>query len=150
MENTLPSPDAPARPFRVAVIGAGISGLAAAWQIRRLRPEAELAVFEQQHSVGGVLGTVRENGFQVERSADNFITTLPWGVQLCRELALEDQLVTTHPDHRRAFVVWRGRLHPLPDGFLMMAPTRLWPLATTPLLSPLGKVRAAMEFFIPP
>ncbi len=150
MENTPPSPDTPDRPFRVAVIGAGISGLAAAWQIRSLRPDAELAVFERQTSPGGVLGTVHEDGFQVERSADNFITTLPWGIQLCRELGLEDQLVTTHPDHRRAFVVWRGCLHPLPDGFLMMAPTRLWPLATTPLLSPLGKIRAALEYFIPP
>jgi len=150
MQNKGHSPELSTNPIQVAVIGAGISGLAAAWQIRRLRPEAEVVVFERQAEVGGVLGTVRENGFQVERSADNFITTLPWGVQLCRDLALDDQLVTTHPQHRRAFVVWRGRLHPLPDGFLMMAPTRLWPLATTPLLSPLGKLRAAMEYFIPP
>jgi oxygen-dependent protoporphyrinogen oxidase len=147
-EDYIPNP--PTRPLRVAIVGAGISGLAAAWQIRQLRPNTELAIFESRTEVGGVLGTVREEGFQVERSADNFITTLPWGIQLCRELGLADQLVTTNPDHRRVFVVWRGRLHPLPDGFLMMAPTRLWPLATTRLLSPLGKLRAGMEYFIPP
>lgn len=150
MQNKQYPPDPSTNAVRVAVIGAGISGLAAAWQIRKLRPEAQVVVLERRERVGGVLGTVRENGFQVERSADNFITTLPWGVQLCRELGLGDQLVTTDPDHRRAFVVWRERLHPLPDGFLMMAPTRLWPLATTPLLSPFGKLRAAMEYLIPP
>ncbi|MGQ9505790.1 MAG: protoporphyrinogen oxidase [Thermogutta sp.] len=150
MENRGFTANSTCHPFRVAIIGAGISGLAAAWHIRRLSPDAELVIFEAQAEVGGVLGTVREQGFQVERSADNFITTLPWGVQLCRELGLGDQLVTTHPDHRRVFVVWRGRLHPLPDGFLMMAPTRLWPLATTRLLSPLGKLRAGLEYFIPP
>ena len=97
-----------------------------------------------------MLSTVHEDGFQVEQSADNFITTVPWGVDLCQRLGLGDQLVETNPAYRRTFVVRRGRLHRLPDGFLMMAPTRLWPLAVTPILSPLGKLRAAMEYFIPP
>ena len=100
--------------------------------------------------LGGVLETVHEDGFQVEQSADNFITTVPWGVNLCKRLGLGNQLVQTNPAYRRTFVVRRGRLHRLPDGFLMMAPTRLWPLAVTPLLSPLGKLRAALEYFLPP
>ena len=89
------------------------------------------------------MSTVHEDGFQVEQSADNFITTVPWGVDLCKRLGLGDQLVQTNPAYRRTFVVRRGRLYQLPDGFLMMAPTRLWPLAVTPILSPLGKLRAA-------
>lgn len=137
-------------PQRIAIIGAGISGLAAAFRVRELSPQSEVVIFDIRKEPGGVLGTVQEGGFQVERSADNFITTLPWGLQLCRQLGLEGELVTTHPDHRRAFVVWRNRLHPLPDGFLMMAPTRFWPLAVTPLLSPWGKLRAALEYFLPP
>ena len=100
--------------------------------------------------MGGVLSTVHRDDFEVERSADNFITTVPWGVDLCKRLGLIDQLVQTNPAHRRTYVVRRNRLHRLPDGFLMMAPTRLWPLAVTPLLSPLGKLRSAMEYFIPP
>jgi oxygen-dependent protoporphyrinogen oxidase len=95
------------------------------------------------------LWTIHEQGFQVEQGVDNFITTLPWGLDLCRRLGLEDQLVQTNPDYRRTYVVRSGRLHLLPDGFLMMAPTRMWPLVVTPLLSPLGKLRCALEYFIP-
>ena len=112
--------------------------------------DCSLTLLEAGPRLGGVLETVHEDGFQVEQSADNFITTVPWGVNLCNRLGLGDQLVQTNPAYRRTFVVRRGRLHRLPDGFLMMAPTRLWPLAVTPLLSPLGKLRAALEYFLPP
>ncbi len=135
---------------RIAVIGGGIAGLAAAHRLVELSPGCSLTLFEAGPRPGGVLSTVRCDGFQVEQSADNFITTIPWGVELCRRLGLQDQLIQTNPECRRTFVVRRGRLYRLPDGFLMMAPTRLWPLAVTPILSPLGKLRAALEYFIPP
>jgi protoporphyrinogen/coproporphyrinogen III oxidase len=137
-------------PRRVAVIGGGIAGLAAAHRLVELDPGCQLMLFEAGPRLGGVVSTVHEDGFQVEQSADNFITTIPWGLNLCKRLGLGDRLIGTNPAYRRTFVVHRGRLHRLPDGFLMMAPTRLWPLAVTPLLSPLGKIRAAMEYFIPP
>ncbi|MEN6407044.1 MAG: protoporphyrinogen oxidase [Thermoguttaceae bacterium] len=135
---------------RVAVLGAGIAGLAAAHRLLELNPQCELTVFEAGPRPGGVISTLHENGFEIEQSADNFITTVPWAVELCRRVGLGDRLVGTHPMFRRTFVVRRGRLCPLPDGFLMMAPTRLWPLVVTPILSPWGKLRAAMEYFIPP
>jgi len=144
MNPTLPTPRC------VAVIGGGIAGLAAAHRLVELDPRCELTLFDAGPRLGGVLSTVYEDGFQVEQSADNFITTVHWGVNLCKRLGLGDQLIGTNPAYRRTFVVRRGRLHRLPDGFLMMAPTRLWPLALTPILSPLGKLRAAMEYFIPP
>ena len=140
----------PTFPRRIAVIGGGIAGLAAAHRLRELDPDCQVTLFEAGPRLGGVISTVQRDGFQVERSADNFITTVPWAVDLCRRLGLTDQLVQTNPAFRRTFVVRRGRLYPLPDGFLMMAPTRWWPLAVTPLLSPLGKLRAALEYFIPP
>jgi protoporphyrinogen/coproporphyrinogen III oxidase len=140
----------PSTPRRVAVIGGGIAGLAAAHRLVELDPRCNLTLFEAGPRLGGVVSTVHEDGFQVEQSADNFITTVPWGVNLCKRLGLGDQLIGTNPAYRRTFVVRRGRLHRLPDGFLMMAPTRLWPLAVTPILSPLGKLRAALEYFIPP
>lgn len=140
---TLPSP-------RIAVVGGGISGLAAAHRLVECRPGLRPVVFEQGTRWGGVLWTMHESGYQIEQSADNFITTIPYGVDLCRRLGLADQLVGTNTAHRQTFVVRRGHLHKLPDGFLMMAPTRLWPLAVTPILSPLGKLRAALEYFLPP
>ena len=132
------------------MIGAGISGLAAAHRLVELGLGQRLSVFEASPRLGGVLATVHEDGYQVEQSADNFITTIPWGLDLCRKLSLADNLIQTNPAHRRTFVVRRGRLHRLPDGFLMMAPTRMWPLAVTPILSPMGKLRAGLEYFIPP
>jgi len=137
-------------PPRIAVIGGGISGLAAAHRLIELDPGCRLVLFESGPRLGGVLWTVHENGFQVEQSADNFITTVPWGVDLCKRLGLGDQLIETNPAHRHTYVTRGGRLHKLPDGFLMMAPTRLWPLAFTPILSPLGKLRAGLEYFIRP
>jgi len=140
----------PGKSRRIAVVGGGISGLAAAHRLTELAPEDGIVLFEERNRLGGVLETVHEDGFQVEQSADNFITTFPWAVDLCKRLGLSEKLVQTNAQFRRTFVVRRGRLRPLPDGFLMMAPSRIWPLATTPILSPLGKARAAMEYFIPP
>ncbi|MDO4583122.1 MAG: protoporphyrinogen oxidase [Planctomycetia bacterium] len=137
------------RPFRVAVVGAGISGLSAAHRLKELAPHAEVSLFDLKERPGGVLNTLIQDGFEIEESADNFITTVPWGVSLCQRLGLGDDLVTTTPKHRQTFVVWRNRLHKLPDGFMMMAPTQWWPMATTRLLSPWGKLRAGLEIFVP-
>ncbi len=137
-------------PRRIAVIGGGISGLAAAHRLIERDPNCRPTLLEAGPRLGGVLSTLHRDGFQVERSADNFITTLPYGLELCRRLGLTDRLTPTNPKNRRTYVVARGRLHRLPDGFMMMAPTRLWPLAVTPILSPWGKLRSAWEYFIPP
>lgn len=133
----------------VAIVGGGISGLAAAHRLVELEPQCRVSVLESRAQVGGVISTVHAHGYQVEQSADNFITTVPWAIDLCRRLGLAEELIQTNPAYRRTFVVRRGRLHRLPDGFLMMAPTRMWPLAVTPILSPLGKLRAALEYLIP-
>ncbi len=134
---------------RIAVAGGGIAGLAAALHLAERAGGCELVLFEASPRLGGALWTIHEQGFQIEQGVDNFITTVPWGVELCRRLGLEDDLVQTDPRFRRTFVVRKGRLHKLPEGFLMMAPTRLWPLAATRLLSPWGKLRCALEYFLP-
>ena len=135
---------------RIVIIGGGIAGLAAVHRLVELDTTCRPVLFEARPRLGGVLSTLHQDGFQVEQSADNFITTIPYAVDLCRRLGLAEQLVQTNPAYRQTFVVRSGRLYKLPDGFLMMAPTRWWPLAVTPLLSPLGKLRAALEYFIPP
>lgn len=142
------SESTPAR--HVAVVGGGISGLAAAHRLIELEPSCRVTLLEKTSRLGGVIQTIHEDGFQVEQSADNFITTVPWGLDLCKRLGLEDRLVQTNPEYRRTFVIRKGKLYKLPDGFLMMAPTQMWPLAVTPILSPLGKLRAGLEYFIPP
>jgi protoporphyrinogen/coproporphyrinogen III oxidase len=139
----------PAAKKRVAVIGGGISGLAAAHRLHELVPDAEVLLLEAAPRLGGVLETVRQDGYLIERGADNFITTPAWGVDLCRRVGLGDQLLETNHQHRHAFVVCRGRLRRIPEGFVIMAPSRIWPVVTTPILSPWGKLRMAWEYFVP-
>jgi len=136
--------------MKTAIIGAGITGLSAAYYLTKGKPQNTVHIFDRRNRIGGVLETVNKNGCQIEQSADNFITTVPWAVELCKELGLEKELVQTNSQVRRTYVVCKNKLHLLPDGFLMMAPTRFLPLAMTPLLSPLGKLRAALEYIIPP
>jgi oxygen-dependent protoporphyrinogen oxidase len=133
----------------VAVIGGGISGLAAAHRLVELDAGLEVALLEATDRLGGVLETVRNDGFLIERSADNFITDPPWAVELCQRIGFGDQLIPTTTEERGALVVCRGQLERVPAGFMLMAPARLWPLMTTPVLSPWGKLRLLGEALVP-
>ena len=139
-----PPSTAPA-PRRVAIIGGGISGLAAGHRVRELEPDAQIMLFEASGRLGGVLQTERRDGWLIERSADMFTTREPCALDLCQRLGIADQLIPTDGRFRRAFVVSRGRLVPVPAGFTLMSPAKLWPIVKTPLLSPLGKLRLARE-----
>jgi oxygen-dependent protoporphyrinogen oxidase len=138
---------------RVIVIGGGLSGLAVANRIneraRTLRRPIELCVLEAKDRVGGVIATDRCDGFTLECGPDSFITNKPWGLDLCGRLGLADQLVETDASKRRSFVVRNGRLAPVPEGFVLMAPNRLLPILTTPILSLRGKLRLLMDMVIP-
>lgn len=135
-------------PLRIAVIGGGITGLAAAHRLLELAPRAQVKLFDAGKRLGGVLQTERRDGYLVELSADNFITNVPWGIDLCRRLGLEEQLLRTREAQRRAYVVRRGRLAPVPLGFQLLAPSRLWPIVRSPLLSWPGKLRLLREPFV--
>lgn len=134
---------------RVAVVGGGVTGLAAAHRLGELDPSARVTVLESAPRPGGVLRTTHADGFLLEASADSFLTALPSGLDLCRRLGLEDRLLPTDPQRRRAFVVRRGKLLPIPEGLTIMAPGRIRPILTSPILSIRGKLRLAAERFVP-
>jgi oxygen-dependent protoporphyrinogen oxidase len=134
---------------RIAIVGGGITGLSAAFHAHQLDPSAELLLLEARDRPGGVLSTVHRDGFLIERGADNFITNIPWAVDLCRQLGLADELLPTDASRRQVFVVRRGRLCPVPPGFMLMVPERIWPVLRSSLLSPWGKLRLLGEYFIP-
>lgn len=133
---------------RFAVIGGGITGLAAAHRMHELDPDADVVLLEARERLGGVLQTIQKEGCLMEAAADGFLTQPSAAVDLCRRLGLQDELIGTEPSGRRAYVVRRGRLQPIPDGFLVMAPTKLWPVLTTPILSVCGKLRMGLEYFL--
>lgn len=134
---------------RIAIIGGGITGLAAAHRLTEIASSATVRLFEQSDRLGGVLTTQGTTTFPLNL-ADMFTTSEPWAIGLCRRLGFESQLVGPNPEHRRAFIVHRGRLVPIPVGFSLMTPSRFWPMLRTPLLSLKGKIRLAREGFIHP
>jgi len=136
-----------ARP-RIAIIGGGISGLAAAFRLSEILPAAQTEVLESTGRVGGILETFSKQGYLIERSADMFTTREPWGLNLCKRLGIENELVETNAKYRQAFVVRKGKLIPVPEGFTLMSPAKIWPIATTPLLSVWGKARLAGEMLV--
>lgn len=134
---------------RVAVIGGGISGLAAANRLRELDSTTDVILLEAGSRLGGVLETTERDGFLLEAAADNFLTQPAAAVDLCQRLDLSEELLGTHPQRRQALVVYRGQLQPIPAGFLVMAPSRIWPVLASPILSLRGKLRLGLEYFLP-
>jgi oxygen-dependent protoporphyrinogen oxidase len=139
--------------LQVAVVGGGITGLAAAHRILELgrdrTPSPGVQIFEASDRLGGVIGTMKRDGFLMEEGPDSLITEKPWALQLIERLGMGDRIVGTQDQHRRSFIVSKGRLHPTPEGFHLMAPARMWPLVTTPLMSPLGKLRVGLDLILP-
>lgn len=109
-----------------------------------------ITLYEGTPRLGGVFGTETVDGYRLERGADMFITDKPWALDLCRRLGLEDRLVTPDPRYRKSLILAGGRPVPTPDAFNLMVPGKLWPILTTPLLTPLGKLRLMAEPFVPP
>lgn len=137
---------------RIIIVGGGISGLAAAHRLGELAREKnidiEILLLEAAGRLGGCIATERADGFLLEAGPDSFITEKPWALELCERLGLGSQLISTNPSHQNVSIVHRGRLYPLPQGFFLLAPTRLWPFIRTPLFSWRGKFRIACEPFI--
>lgn len=134
---------------RVVVIGGGITGLATAYYLRRDRPDLSVTLVERRERLGGVVTTLRKEGFLIEGGPDSFITAKPWALQLCRELGLEPELIPTTPENRKVYVLSGGALKPLPAGMFLVVPTQMGPLLRSNLISLPGKVRMAQEVFVP-
>ncbi len=138
---------------RAIVIGGGITGLAAAYRLKRETENRsiplEIILLEASNRVGGVIQTEHRDGFIIEHGPDAFISTKPWAKGLCEELCIADQLIGTNPKVRRSFVIRKGKLLPVPEGFYMMAPGSFGPFLKSPIFSLPGKFRIALDLFIP-
>jgi oxygen-dependent protoporphyrinogen oxidase len=147
-------PALPGETPHVVIIGGGISGLSAAFYLERMARQSGAAVrytlVEREGRFGGKLVTDTVDGFVVEGGPDSFLTQKPWGVQLVRDLGLEDQLIGTNELKRKVYFLVGGRPQPMPDGMTLIVPTKLLPFLRSPLLSPWGKLRMGLDLVIPP
>ncbi len=131
---------------RVAVIGAGISGLATATALADTG-NIDVTVFESGERIGGKIDASAFAGVTgVDEGADAFLARVPEAVALARRVGLGDELVSPEPV---GAAVWHDGLHPIPDGLVLGLPGKILPLATTRLLSWRGKARAALEPVLP-
>ena len=134
--------------MRIAIIGGGISGLAAALRLKDRGIEA--TVFDRASRAGGCIQTLSESGFLMEMGPDSLLIDKPAARDLLRELHLEDHIVAMRPEYRGSRIVHRGRLRPIPSEFRLFTPTSIPALLRSGILSASGIARAAMEPFIPP
>src|SRR4029434_3835524 len=109
----------------------------------------EVALIEASHRLGGTIATERIGNFLVEGGPDSFITEKPWALHLCERIGLAARFVSTQTAYQKIYVVHRGKLEALPEGFFLLAPTVFWPFIRTPLFSWAGKLRMASELFMP-
>jgi oxygen-dependent protoporphyrinogen oxidase len=134
---------------RIAIIGGGISGLAAAYALQKRTDGSsfEYLIFEASSRFGGVLHTERINECVVEAGPDSFLTEKPWAADLCRDLGLGDQLIGSNDSQRKTFILLNNRLVPLPDGLMFMIPTKIAPAFFSPLFTWRTKLRMLAEWF---
>jgi protoporphyrinogen/coproporphyrinogen III oxidase len=138
---------------RIAVVGGGTSGLSAAYSLQKRKSAGfplEFVLYEAGPQFGGVIRTERIDGCVVEAGPDSFLTDKPWAADLCRELGLGDELISSNDAERRTYMVIHGRLLQIPDGLMFMVPTKLGPTFLSPMFSVRTKARIVREWLFPP
>lgn len=137
---------------RVAVVGGGIAGLAAAWQLRRRAladgRRLEVRLVEAEDRLGGRIASERRDGFLVEAGPDSFVVRKPAAVELAGEVGLGERLVGTRPENQRVWLLRRGRLVEVPPG-MGVVPCRLAPVFASEILSWRGKLRLSLDLVLP-
>lgn len=139
--------------MRIAIIGGGIAGLSAAYELEKARTagsEIEYTLFESRERLGGSLASEIVDGAVLECGPDSFLTEKPAAAELCRELGLGAELLPSNDGARKTYILVRNRLVPLPDGLMFLIPTKLVPTALTRLFSLSTKIRMALELLHPP
>ncbi len=138
---------------RIVIAGGGITGLSAAYYLKKhyadLRTPVEITIVEKSERLGGKIQTLHRDGFVIEKGPDSFLARKMPIINLIKDLGLEDQLVSTNPNAKTNYILHRGKLHAMPLGLVLGIPTAVTPFMKTRLISPMGKLRAAMDLVLP-
>ena len=131
------------KPFRIAVIGGGISGLSSAHRLAELSLKysvpLEIIVLEKSGKLGGVISSKSVNNFIIEEGPDSFNINKQSAIDLCHRIGMNPDIIHANDKAKQIFVIYRENLLPIPEGFLL-APTRLIPFLNSPLFSLKGKI----------
>lgn len=141
----------------VVIIGGGITGLSTAFYLERAARVAgqpiRCTIVERDNRLGGKIRTERvadgAGDFVIEGGPDSFVAQKPWAAELARDLGIGEKIHGSEPAAPATYVLCNGTPQPLPDGTMLIVPTRFWPFAASPLISPLGKLRMALDLIIP-
>ena len=140
-------------PRQVAIVGGGIAGLATAFTLQERAAEIGLplacTLIEAEPEWGGKIVTHKVGDLIIEAGPDSFLSQKPWALELCGKLGLADRLINTNEVHKKTFVFSRGRLRELPEGLVVIVPTKLGPLFRSGLLSWPGIARMALDLVLP-
>jgi protoporphyrinogen/coproporphyrinogen III oxidase len=131
----------------VAIVGGGIAGLAAAYELSRRG--VSFVLLERSGRAGGVIVSEQVDGYTIDGGPDALLVQKPDAIALCRQLGLGERLVPTRQP-RLAYIQRGGRLHALPAGSVLGIPTRIAPFLATALFTWAGKLRMGAEIFVPP
>ncbi|HAO9043664.1 TPA: protoporphyrinogen oxidase, partial [Listeria monocytogenes] len=127
----------------IVIIGGGLSGLAAAYELQKTHPNYTWELVEKDKKLGGKFETVKRDGFLIEKGPDSFLARKPAGVGLVKDLGLEDKLIANATG--RSYIYHQKALHPIPEGSVMGIPTDKEALLASTLVSEIGKARALQE-----
>lgn len=136
--------------MKLLVVGGGIAGLSTAYFAQKAAADVEITLIESNPRLGGKIITDTAEGFIIEGGPDSFITQKQAALKLCLSLGIYDQLIGTNDDRRKIYILRNGKLHEMPDGLMMVVPTRFWPFVKSDLISWAGKIRMGMDLFVPP
>lgn len=129
----------------VAIIGGGISGLSTAYYLSKAG--LNCTVIEARPRLGGVIQTEHIENCVVEAGPDSFLAAKPHATDLIRELGMEGDVIGSNDHQRKTFIRRHGRMVELPDGVQMLVPTKILPMAMSPLVSWPTKWRMGLEWF---
>lgn len=133
----------------VVIVGAGISGLSCAYELKQRCPQLRITILEKAELAGGVIKSLNIDETLIECGPESFSTLKPDVLELARQLKISHRVIQTRAENRRSFVSLEKQLHSLPEGFMMFAPANLWSFALTEIFSLGGKMRMAMDLLIP-
>jgi oxygen-dependent protoporphyrinogen oxidase len=139
--------------MHIAIIGGGIAGLSAAFELelaRRAGASVSYELFEAGANLGGVIASSVVDGTVIERGPDSFLTEKPAALQLCRELGLDADFVSSDDANRKTYILIRNRLVALPDGLMFLVPTKILPIMLTRLFTLQTKLRMGLELLRSP